>query len=67
MSEQDQKSKDAAPQGPQTDPNVIGNPASILGIFLVFGIVVIAASLGGAQSSSVIVNIKKVWAALTGK
>lgn len=62
------KQTDEAPKGPETDPNVVGRPASIIGIYLVFAVVVlIAAWLGGAQSSTLVVRMKEVWAKVVGR
>lgn len=63
-SHQKQKSDDGTHKGPETDPEVVGRPSSIFGIFLIFAVVILAASWGGAQSSSVIINIRKFWAML---
>ena len=70
MSQQATKSekKNDAPKGPETDPNVLGRPSSIIWIYLVFGLViVIAAGLGGGQSSTMLVRLKELWARLVGR
>lgn len=59
--------KKDAPKGPETDPNVIGRPSSIIWIYLVFAlVVVVAAWLGGAQSSSIMLRMKGLWRRIAG-
>lgn len=60
---QQQPKKDSAPSGPKTDPNVVGRPGSIIWIYLLFAVVVaLAAGLGDAQSSTLILRLKEGWA-----
>lgn len=65
-SPQDQQ-KSAAPKGPETDPNVVGRPASIFWIYALFGLVVLLASLSGAQSSTLILRLKELWGKIAGR
>ena len=65
---QQQSKKDSGPSGPKTDPNVVGRPGSIIWIYLLFAVVVVlAAGLGGAQSSTLILRLKEGWAKLMGR
>lgn len=62
------KNKDQSPKGPETDPNLVGRPSSIIWIYLVFGLVVVlAAGLGKAQSTAIMVRLREIWAKVLGR